>query len=94
MIRFYGRVESGGSDQIEEFRRYGRSALSEDDAALGEVVGRELHLDAVAGENADEVLAHFAADKAEDLVVAAVGSRRSLNIAFGSAWATVASSSM
>src|SRR5688572_2722683 len=46
--------------------------LAEDDAALGEIVGGELDLDAVAGQDADEVLAHFAGDDAEDLAVGAV----------------------
>ena len=46
--------------------------MAEDDAAFGEVVGGELDLDAVAGEDADEVFAHFAGDDAEDLAVGAV----------------------
>src|SRR5690606_25139117 len=34
--------------------------------AAGQVVGRKLDHDAITGENADEVLAHFAAEVAED----------------------------
>lgn len=37
-------------------------ALAEDDPALGQIVGRELHADAVARDDADEVLAHPAGD--------------------------------
>ncbi|VXC32789.1 hypothetical protein AERO9AM_60115 [Aeromicrobium sp. 9AM] len=39
-----------------------------DDAAAGEVVRRELHHNAVLGEDADVVLAHLAADVRENLV--------------------------
>ena len=46
--------------------------MAEDDAAFGEVVGGELDLDAVAGEDADEVFPHFAGDDAEDFVVGVV----------------------
>src|SRR5215212_7966728 len=38
------------------------------DAAPGQVVGRELHHDAVLGQNADVVLPHLAADVGENLV--------------------------
>src|SRR5687767_10556055 len=48
------------------------SLLAEDDAPLGQVVGGEFDLDAVAGEDADEVLAHLARDDPEDLLPAAV----------------------
>ncbi len=34
--------------------------LPEDDPTLGQIIRRELHAHAVAGEDADEVLAHFA----------------------------------
>src|SRR4051794_25321472 len=44
------------------------SLVAVDDAAPGEVVGRELHDDPVLGEDADVVLAHLAADVGEDLV--------------------------
>ncbi len=40
----------------------------EGDAAAGEVVGRELDLDAIAGEDADVVLAHLPGDASEDAV--------------------------
>jgi len=40
----------------------------EGDSAAGEVVGRELDLDAVAGEDADVVLAHLPGDASEDTV--------------------------
>ena len=40
--------------------------LSEDDSPLGQVVRREFDLHAVAGEDADEMLAHFARDDTED----------------------------
>jgi hypothetical protein len=38
------------------------------DSAAGEVVGRELYLHAIAGENADVVLAHLPGDASEDVV--------------------------
>jgi hypothetical protein len=38
----------------------------EGDSAAGEVVGRELDLDAIAGEDADVVLAHLPGDASED----------------------------
>ena len=41
--------------------------LPEDDAAAGQVVGGKLDLDLVAGKDADEMLAHFAGDVAENL---------------------------
>ena len=40
--------------------------LAEDDSASGQVVGGEFYLDLVAGEDADEMFAHFAGDVAED----------------------------
>ena len=40
--------------------------LAEDDSASGEVVGGEFDFDFVAGEDADEMLAHFSGDVAED----------------------------
>ena len=40
--------------------------ISECYAATAQVVGRELHLYAVAGDDADVVLAHLAADSCED----------------------------
>jgi hypothetical protein len=49
-----------------------RLLLPEDDSALGQIVGGEFDLDAVAGEDADEVLAHLAGDVAEDLAVGVV----------------------
>jgi hypothetical protein len=44
--------------------------LPEDDAAFGQVVGAEFDFDSVAGEDADEMLAHFTADDSEDLAIA------------------------
>jgi len=41
--------------------------LPEDDAPARQVVGGKLHLDLVAGKDADEMLAHFAGDVAENL---------------------------
>src|SRR6516165_1226138 len=38
------------------------------DPTASEVVGRELHLDLVAGEDADVVLAHLPGDRREDVV--------------------------
>lgn len=55
----------------EAVRRSG-SLLPEDDPAFAQVVRGELHFDSVAGEDADEVFAHFAGDDAEDLVVGVV----------------------
>jgi tetratricopeptide (TPR) repeat protein len=40
--------------------------LPEDNPPFGEIVGGKLYLHAVAGEDADEMLAHFAGDNAED----------------------------
>src|SRR4029450_11881701 len=37
------------------------------DSAAGEVVGRELHLHAITGEDADVVLAHLPGDASEDV---------------------------
>ena len=48
-------------------RRTEQSFLPEDDPATGKVIRREFYLDLVAGEDADEVFAHFAGDVAEDL---------------------------
>lgn len=48
------------------------SLLPEDDAALGQVVGGKLNLDAVAGKDADEVLAHFPRHDPQDFVVGIV----------------------
>src|SRR5690349_19061358 len=48
------------------------SLLPEDDPSPGQVVGAEFDFDAVAGEDADEMLAHFARHDAEDLAVAVV----------------------
>src|SRR5687768_8404529 len=53
-------------------RSFGELFLAEDDAALGEVVGGELDLHAVAGQDADEVLAHLPGDDPQDLVVGIV----------------------
>ena len=48
----------------------GRTFISllhpEGDSAAGEVVGRELDLDTIAGEDADVVLAHLPGDTSED----------------------------
>src|SRR5215218_10412943 len=41
-------------------------AVAEGDPAAGEVIGRELDLDAVAGGDADVVLAHLPRDRGED----------------------------
>ena len=49
-----------------------------------EVVGGELHFHAIAGEDADEVLAHFAGNYAEDFRARRLSSL-SLNIALGNA---------
>ena len=40
--------------------------LPKHDSAAGQIVGGKLHLHLVAGQNADEVLAHLAGDVAED----------------------------
>src|SRR3954468_1163000 len=45
-----------------------RSLVAVDDATPGEVVGRQLHDNAVLGEDADVVLAHLAADVGQHLV--------------------------
>src|SRR5436190_12635197 len=44
--------------------------MAKGDSTAGQVVGRELHLDLVAGENADVVLAHLSGDRREDVVAA------------------------
>src|SRR4051794_35831822 len=46
----------------------GSLLVAVDDAAAGQVVGRELHDHAVLGEDADVVLPHLAADVGQDLV--------------------------
>ena len=43
-----------------------RSFLSKNDARLGQIVGRKLHLHFVARDDADEMFAHFAGDVRED----------------------------
>ena len=82
---------SRGDDFYVVGRREGL-LLPEDDSAFGQVVGGEFDLDAVAGEDADEVLAHLAGDDAEDFVSEL--SSLSLNMALGNAVATVASTSI
>src|SRR5262245_60512863 len=47
----------------------GRLLEAEGDPTLGQVVGRHFHVDAVAGEHADAVLAHLAGGVGQDLVV-------------------------
>jgi len=47
-------------------------SLAEDYAPAGEVVGREFYSYTIAGQYADEVLAHFAGDMAEHFPVRTV----------------------
>ena len=56
-------VSAGSSD-------FGALLEAERNAAACEVVGRELDLDPIAGEDADVVLAHFPGDGREDVVPA------------------------
>lgn len=46
--------------------------LAEDDSPFGQVVGGEFDLDTVAGEDADEMFAHFAGDDPQDFAVGIV----------------------
>ena len=46
----------------------GASLIAIGDATTGEVVGRELHLDPVAGEDADVMHAHLPGDMGQNLV--------------------------
>src|SRR5690606_8201614 len=48
-----------------------RSAVAVDDAAAGQVVGRELHDHTVLGDDADVVLPHLSGDRRQDLVTVA-----------------------
>src|ERR1700722_11670320 len=47
-----------------------RLLLAEDDSAFRQIVRGKLHLDAIAWEDADEMLSHLAGDDAEDLLSA------------------------
>ena len=44
--------------------------LAENDSRLGQIVGRKLHRDLVPGNDADEMLAHFAGDMGQDITLA------------------------
>ena len=65
-------VNPGFAGEVKVAGNKGRgSLLAEDDSAAGEVVGGEFDFDFVAGEDADEMLAHFAGDVTEDLAACA-----------------------
>src|SRR5918995_2477733 len=59
------RSHMGLTDGRTFMMKLGSSAIAEGDPAAGEVVGRELDLDAVAGGDADVVLPHLPRDRGE-----------------------------
>src|ERR687897_1779733 len=59
------RSHMGLTDGRTFMKNLGSSAIAEGDPAAGEVIGRELDLDAVARSDADVVLAHLPGDRGQ-----------------------------